>query len=372
MKITAVRVWRLSPPHDVWILAEIETDAGLTGWGELTGSGHDAAVAEIFIQAASALPGRNPLEINAHLAGYTAFRFPPPADKLTATAWSGLAQALWDLRAQAHGLPLCALLGADAPRPVPLYANLNRGLLRDRSPEAHARHVEAALRAGFSAVKCTPFDEVTPGALCPDSLEPALQRLRAAASAAGTERIAIDCHQRFSVPLAQHLLARLAELGRFYWLEDVLPPRHGADLHAFRHAFPGIVWAGGEEIHSLSEALHFVSGPERPDVYMPDIKYICGPDRAMAACHAAMALGSRVSPHNPSGPVSQAFSAHVAVACPGSILEYPFLAVPDRACMTDPVEPLENGSYMVSDAPGIGIAPGRECLERYGEVLRAV
>ncbi len=372
MKVSHVRVWKLSPPGDTWIFAEMGTDAGLTGWAELTGSGHDAAAAALFRDIAAPLLGRDPLRLREHLHPYDAFRFPPLAGKLTATAWSGLAQALWDVYAQAHGLPLSALFGVDSPVAVPLYANLNRGLLRDRSPEAHAQNTETALRAGFVAAKCTPFDEVTPRVRDSAGLENGLQRLRAAAAVSGTERIAIDCHQRFNTPLAQRLLDALADMGTFFWIEDLLDVSCSADGNVLRQAHPGVVRAGGEEIYSLREAVRFVSGPDRPEVYLPDIKYLCGPDRVVSVCRAAEALGCAIAPHNPSGPVSQAFSAHVAAAFDGSVLEYPFLAVPERANLTTPREPVENGRYHLSDRPGIGLAPSRALLEDYGTVLCAL
>lgn len=367
MKITCVRAWKLCPPNDSWLLASAGTDDGLTGWGEITGSGHDAGALAVLGEAAVGMLGADPLDLGARLAPLRSFRYPCLRDKIAVTAWSGLAQALWDIRAQAFGQPLYKVLGGSETR-IPLYANLNRGLFGDRSPAAHARHAEAALAEGFFAAKCTPFDEVTPSSPDAAALENGLERLRAAASA-GAEKISIDCHRRFAPPLARVLLGRLDGMGCFAWVEDLLDTPHAAAYPELRLAHPRVVWAGGEETTGLRDALAMLSGPEKPDLFMPDVKYVCGLDEMAAVCRLGDSLGCRLSFHNPSGPVSQAFSAHVASAFPGATAEYPFLSVPDRRFATIPEEPVEGGAYHLSDRPGLGVAPSSECLERHGTVL---
>lgn len=368
MKITRVRVWRVSPPTDTWFFVSATAGPDVTGWGEITGSGHDAAATAVVRTAAAGMLGSDLLDLDACLAPFRSFRYPPLDDKIAGVAWSGLAQALWDIRGQIFGRPICDLLGAGR-KSIPLYANLNRGLFRDRSPQAHARHAKAALDLGYVAAKCTPFDEMTPDKNDPACLEPPLERLRAVAEAVDSRMIAIDCHRRFSPHMAEAMLSELAGVGAFRWLEDVLAVPHGHMLPGFRQARPGVVWGGGEEIRSLAQAAAFLAGPEKPDIFMPDVKYVCGLDEMAAVCRLAETAGCAIYPHNPSGPVSQAFSAHMAAACTGAVVEYPFLAVPERVSCTTPEEPVSGGRYHLSDRPGLGIAPSRECLEKYGTLL---
>lgn len=368
MKITGIRIWHVRPPHDAWLFLSIETDAGLTGWGECTGGGSDAAVVAICREAAEQLLGGDPLDLDALLAPVRAFRYPPPAGKIVFVAWSAVAQALWDIRGQAFGQPLCRLLGG-TPKPVRLYANLNRGLFRDRSPEAHARHAAEALKEGFAAAKCTPFDGVVPSVPDEETLAAPMERLRRIVDAVGGERIAVDCHCRFSPGLARRFLERLGGMGRFAWIEDILSPCHGDLMPELRMAFPGIIWGSGEETYSLAMAAELLSGRGKPDIFMPDVKFICGPDEFAAVVRLASSAGCLMYPHNPSGPISLAFSAHMAALTPGGMVEYPFKAVPDQKNLCLPPEPVDNGWYHLGDKPGLGVAPSGKCLDEFGSVL---
>ena len=113
-----------------------------------------------------------------------------------------------------------------------------------------------------------------------------------------------------------------------------------------------------------------LDGPARPDVFMPDIKHLCGLDDLRDLLLLARSLGCSLSLHNPSGPISTAFSAHMCVAVGADEpLEFCFRAVKNREVLTDPFEPVTQGVYTVSDGPGIGIIPARSALEQFGTVL---
>lgn len=78
------------------LIVRVDTDEGLTGWGEGTGQ-LDATVVERFV-------GTDPLNIEAALGLLRETKTPPgPA--------SGIEMALWDLLGKAAGLPIYALLG---------------------------------------------------------------------------------------------------------------------------------------------------------------------------------------------------------------------------------------------------------------------
>jgi len=371
MKLNGYKIIRLTPPRDAFIMIMLETDAGISGWGEITGSGHDGAAVLFADEALKTMLGRDPTKIGDCMADLMRFKAPPLRDHCAMTAFSGVGQALWDINARAQEKPLYRLLGEGDETVVPLYANLNRGLLRDRRPEAFADHAERAISEGFRFVKATPFDELTPAHTDPCVLQPALKRLEATSKAVGAQKVAVDCHWRFNLALAEAFLSWTERHPPFYWLEDLLEmDTPDAAVGEFRARFPGVCWAGGETLDHPAEAKSLLDGPARPDIFMPDVKYLWPLDTLSDLLSYARKRGSRLSLHNPSGPISTAFSAHVCVASAAEEpLEFAFAAVENRSGLVGPDEPIASGAYHVSEKPGIGISPTLAALENFGEIL---
>jgi galactonate dehydratase len=92
---------------------------------------------------------------------------------------------------------------------IQLYANINRSMLAnddglvDRSPDSFAGMAQRAIEAGFTTLKCAPFDEVRApfkSSGLPRDAEMGLDRIQAAKAAIGTERkLLVDCHSRFDL-----------------------------------------------------------------------------------------------------------------------------------------------------------------------------
>ncbi|MEM1074654.1 MAG: enolase C-terminal domain-like protein [Pseudomonadota bacterium] len=137
MKITAVTLWEVPlTSHETYYMSDgktcdtiltvvlrLSTDAGLTGWGEVCPIPHylpayAKGVLPAVTEMLPALIGADPIgpqalleKLDAHLPGHD-------------YAKSALDMALWDLTAQAAGLPLYALLGGRAVRDMPLYHSI--------------------------------------------------------------------------------------------------------------------------------------------------------------------------------------------------------------------------------------------------------
>lgn len=368
MKITNGSIYRISPPSDVWMLVSIETDAGVTGWGEITGNGDNNAASAIASSALAAMVGKDPLNMGQCMDPFYRFRYPPIKDKVAHVAWSGINQALWDISARSYGMPLYKMLGGCGNSAVRLYANLNRGLFKDRSAEALTLHATQALEQGFAMAKGTVFDEMTPNRHAMQYLEPGLKRLETLFKAVDSTKIAVDCHRRFAPHMGHSLLEFLSGYAPLYWVEDLLAEGCEGHYAALAQRHPSVTWAGGEELRELPEAMAFLHGPCRPDIFMPDVKFVCGVHKFMSLLTVAKDMGLRLSMHNPAGPIATAFSAHIcAAAGADEPLEYTFKAVDERETLLTPREPIEHGVYLLTDEPGIGIAPSPRLLESFGE-----
>ncbi|WP_027256325.1 mandelate racemase/muconate lactonizing enzyme family protein [Leisingera aquimarina] len=137
MKITRISLWHVPlTSHTAYYMAEgktcgtvesmvlaLDTDAGLTGWGEVCPIPHylpayARGVVPAVEEMAPVLMGADPVGPEAVMAKLDCWL------QGHAYAKSAIDIALWDLTAQAAGLPLHALLGGQRQADMPLYHSI--------------------------------------------------------------------------------------------------------------------------------------------------------------------------------------------------------------------------------------------------------
>ena len=154
MRITRIETFKYWVDWCNWLFVRVDTDEGLSGWGE--GSLHGALDAvDAAIQAyAPHLVGQDPAGPEMHWQRlYNAWRWRGGA--VFQTALAALDIALWDLEGKRLGVPLARLLGGAQRTALKAYAShWLQGA--DTPGKAHAGAQEA-VRRGFSAFKCRPF-----------------------------------------------------------------------------------------------------------------------------------------------------------------------------------------------------------------------
>ena len=151
MKITALKTF-LVPPR--WLFLKIETDAGISGWGEPVLEGRAETLAALIAEVADFLVGRDPRRINdtwQMLYRNGCYRGGP----VLMSAISGIDQALWDIAGKFHGAPVHALLGGAQRERIRGYVWI--GGDRPANLVADAR---AAQAQGFTAVKMNVCEEL--------------------------------------------------------------------------------------------------------------------------------------------------------------------------------------------------------------------
>jgi galactonate dehydratase len=94
MRISRVETF-LVPPR--WLFVRIETDEGVTGWGEASLEGHSNAVRTVVDQFVEHLLGSDPGRIEDHWQVLTKGGFYRGGPVL-GSAVSGIDQALWDIK----------------------------------------------------------------------------------------------------------------------------------------------------------------------------------------------------------------------------------------------------------------------------------
>ena len=344
-----------------WVFVRLNTNQGLTGLGEashgmpggnrrLEGARHMRALLGDFFEL---VRNESPYDIQQYR---DRGRAKAKAGKLaTATAFSAIEQALWDLCGKASGVPVCDLLGGRLRRDLPLYANINRATI-ERTPEAFATNAAAAVRQGFRSLKAAPFDGFPP--LTTDfskAKQLGIACVEAIRKAAGPDvEVYIDCHSFFDVPLAIEVAKRLEPM-KLGWYEEPVPPERTAETLAIKKGITQRM-SGGEILFGM-EGFRELCEQNAVDVIMPDVKHCGGLLEGGRIAALAELHGVEVSPHNPAGPVSTAASAHLCAGIPNfRVLEYQWGEVSWRGDLVTPAEVFESGRMRVSsDRPGFGI-----------------
>ena len=369
MKITAVETVHVGVNHrGDRLFVRIETDEGLVGYGEASHGGgyeRDAVVtAIVHRQCRPVLLGCDPRSVRSATG---ALRFVPdgPAG---ATALSACEQALWDLAGKVAGQPLYRMLGGPLIEKIPLYANINRAT-SNRSPEGFAENAVAAAAEGFTAVKCAPFDGMDQRRVQEKDqqarIKAGIECLWAVKEAVGPNvDVLVDCHGHFDVPTAVIVARELREIG-ITWFEEPVPTEDIDALARLRPLVPDLELIGGEALYDISGYWPYLAAGLW-DLIMPDVKHCGGISSLLTIAELADDRGIATAPHNPSGPVAMAASAHVAAVTPRiRMLEFAWGEVGWRAELTTPREMITNGMYELPRGPGLGVELNADMVESH-------
>jgi L-alanine-DL-glutamate epimerase-like enolase superfamily enzyme len=326
-------------------LVRVDTDAGITGWGEaFSYSCRRATAAAVRDMIAPIAVGRDAADIaglhaeiqkRLHIFG----RF-----GITAFALSGLDIALWDIAGKAAGKPLHALLGGAKRERLECYASL----LRYADTALVARYCEQAVGEGFGAIK---LHEVS---------EPVIAAARAAVPKASALLLDVNCE--WSVADASAIGKRLAPMGIDWFEEPVFPPEDGAGLRAVGEAC-GIPIAAGENCCFATQfAALFDTGAVQ--YVQPSVTKVGGISEFRKVAALAAERGVKLAPHSPYfGPGALATLHLIAALAPDSRFEYFYLQV-DAGLYGDLLAPAR-GELRVPLAPGLGADPDPDVLRRY-------
>ena len=355
-----------------WTFARIHDTAGASAEVELTAGDLTGEVVRLVADAVAFLSG-SPIAVEADIPamlGLEEYRL--RRDKALATSVSALRTGVSAIQAVKAGISLAQALGGDPADSVSLYANINRGLFATlRTPADFAEAAERAVREGFRAVKCAPFDEVSSDNGPQEAVRlarPGIVRAEAVRDAIGPDvRFLIDCHSRFDVESAVIVAEELAGLD-IGWFEEPVQPTEDPEGMAQIAARVPMPVAGGEDGYGEDMFADLIQR-QAVRVIMPDVKHCGGAAVAARSGIAAIGAGGGVSLHSPSGPVSLLASGHVTAAMPGAMpLEHAVYEADWRADLLTPPERVEDGCLHLPGGPGLGAELDWDLLRRVGRV----
>lgn len=361
MKIAAIEtiVVRLPFRHDgpptgfggkVWttldtLLVKVETDAGITGWGEAFGYNCIPATrAAIDSQIAPLAIGRDAGDIAGLSRSLQQQLHNFGRNGPVTFGLSGLDIALWDIAGKTAGLPLHRLLGGSGRPSIPTYASL----LRYTAPDVVARVTAAAVAAGHRHVK---LHEITVEAAA-----------AARAAAAPDVAIMLDTNCPWTLDEAVAIGRRLERYDLFWLEEPIWPPENHAGLAALRERVDIPIAAGENAASPMEFEAMFAVGAV--DVAQPSVTKIGGVTGMRDVMALAAARNVQVTPHAPYfGPGLLATLQVIAAAPVATLFER--LHVELEASFFGSLTDAVGGKMRVPDGPGLGCDPDPAVIARY-------
>jgi galactonate dehydratase len=350
VKIVSLELFKV-PPR--WLFLKVNTDEGITGWGEPIVEGRAETVRAAVEELSEYLTGKDPFRIEDHFQVLYRGGFYRGGPVLT-SAISGIEQALWDIKGRALGVPVYELLGGAARDKIRVY-NWIGG---DRPTDA-AEAAKAQMKAGFTAVKMNAAEELN----YIDSsgkLDEAVARLEAVREAGGPELgIGIDFHGRAHKSMAKALARELEPYRPMFIEEPVLPENNEALREVVRHTTVPI--ALGERMYTRWDFKRvLIDG--YVDIVQPDLSHTGGILEVRKIAAMAEAFDVAVAPHCPLGPIALAASLQLDACTPNAIIQEQSLGIHYNQ-ESDLLDYLKNpnvfayqeGYVPVLEGPGLGI-----------------
>ena len=392
-----------------WILIKVETDDGITGYGEaFFGPGITAVIRDFRCL----LIGEDPTSLDRLIRRLRA-ACAHCSPGLSTHAICGIEAALLDVLGKKLKVPVWRLLGGKYRDEVRVYADCHAGealesincVLAPRTPcwdpdadpgqfgavsvkhhgwdaskpehltaEAYAKQAVEMASRGFRMLK---FDVDVPMPyetdeynrdLSAQEVEFAASLARSARQAVGAEiALAIDCHWNYGVQAAIDL-GRALEPVKLSWYEDPVPAENIAAIAEVQRNIATPV-ATGENHYQLTDFERLITeGGLR--VLAPDVQKI-GLWEGRKVAGLADRHYVNLTLHNISSPIGTMAGVHLCAAIPNFLaLEWHAASVPffDALVRGGEGPLIHNGRIAVPERPGLGIELDEDTAWKYRRV----
>lgn len=378
MKITDVKTHVVKMPSTMpWVFVSVETNEGVTGWGECT----DYIANPQLVRGIEAV---KPFVIGidaSHIEEIWQRIFHMYSDLngrgFVSHLISAIDIALWDIKGKVLDRPIYDLLGGPVRASVPLYTHVSDTSQGDTFEDHLAGMMEDARRTkemGFEAIKTDPFPSRRQygkfrGAYMVERLEPAairesVQWMEGLREAVGDDyELMIDAHGRFDVASAIEA-CRAMEHINLVWLEE---PIHVENHNALKHVRENVnVPLCVGERHFTRWDYWQILNDRLVDYIMPDIAWCGGISEIRRIAAMAEVAHIRISPHDALGPIAIAASFQTCMTMPNLYREECVHHwFPEFEKLIDPMFDVRGGHIHPNGRPGLGIEPIPEALEEY-------
>ena len=352
-------------------LVEIQTDEGITGWGECFGPGNVAiankGIVEKVIQPM--ILGDDPLDRDVIWHKVYNLLRDHGQKGMSMQALSGVDIALWDIAGKVAGLPLHKLIGGAHRKQVKAYGY--GMMLKQQSVDDHVARFKdeaaAIIEMGFTATKM----KVGLGA------RDDIRLCEAVAEGSGEADFMVDANHCYATPDAFYVGRALEELGA-YWFEEPVAPE---DLDGYRELRAGLrVNISGGEAEFNRWGWRQILENRGLDIAQPEVCAVGGVSeylRVLALCHAHF---TPVINHVWGSAIAVATNLQLLAAVPAlpgglnpwePLLEFDTTDNKFRDdLLTEPLNiqgqvKAQSGYVTIPDAPGIGVTPDPDFIAHY-------
>jgi galactonate dehydratase len=322
IRITALHAF----PMGVKAYVKIETNMGVTGWGEINNMENDVtcrlaeSLSEIII-------GENPTRIEHHWQRLFRAHRNIRGGGLMVHTISAIDMALWDIAGKLWNVPVYRLLGGPCRDKVWMYP----------SPKA--------IKTGPGGSK--------PFAGTPAEIEELVQKVREAREKVGTDgAVMFDAHSCLPPPIVKQFASYL-KADDLLFLEEAWVPGNIEVMRKIRESVP-VPLATGERDRTIWEVREILEA-QVIDILQPDCGHGGGISQMKKVAALAEAHHVPIAPHCTMSHLGLTASLHVAASVPFFLIHEGYEGVLPESVARKTWEMDEEGYVSLPEGPGLGV-----------------
>ena len=347
-----------------FLLCRIQTEDGITGWGDGSSWGDVAPIYIEIQRVAESLVGKSAWNIESIWQSIWNRR----GSSLGASVSSCIAAidcALWDIVGQKLGVPVYKLLGGKLRDRIKIYTSYRWGRNIERTREAYAKRTKELVAEGAVAGKYDPFfDRVNADRQVSLKTLRELEQMVQGIREGGPDfDICIEAHGKFNVA-SGIAIAKVLEPYHVLFLEEPVTGGNATAMREVQRA-TSVALAAGERMQSRLQAREFIE-MDALRILQPDATRCGGITELRKMAEMADTHFMTVAPHNPNTPVCTAAHLHLRAAMSN------FLILEEGAHNPKMYAELfgswddNAASWAVPERPGLGISISDAVIREYG------
>ena len=356
MKITHIEQFF---PRQRMRLVRIDTDSGISGWGETTLEGKAKSTCAAVAEIGEYLIGKDPLRIEHHWQHIYRSAFFRGGNVLM-SALSGIDQALWDIAGKHYCAPVHALLGGHVRDRLRVYAHWGiRDLSEEGLQSARERLDTLMKQGGYTAFKGGPggkWHAHEP----PSVIDRFVKCAYTMREWVGPDvELCFDFHGKMTPALAIEVCNEIKGMRPMFVEEPV--PQENADALKLVSDHVSFPIATGERLLTRW-GFRDVLEKQAVALIQPDVSHVGGISELRRVASMAEVYYVHTMPHCAIGPVAFSACLQADAASPNFFIQEQIDAGLGEDVLTNPWK-VQNGYIELPTAPGLGIDVNEDVLK---------